>query len=143
MNPEKLSDGTDPLTGDPVGKDDIVRNGRISGCLSYVCGILDKIAATGSYQIVKRDFTFLTQQMEKYPYSDIPVTVSAITKGLNSLIDPADTFPLKNGVITEWLTCNGFLMNVTVNGNQTEGVTDTGRSVGIISEKNRSKRQRI
>ena len=74
------------------------------------------------------------QQLEKFAYSQTPLTVSEITKRLNELVNPLQSSTLKNGVITEWLTEIGMLTNVIINNKSKKRVTDNGRSVGIISE---------
>ena len=74
------------------------------------------------------------QQLEKFAYSQTPLTVSEITKRLNELVNPLQCSTLKNGVITEWLTEIGMLTNVIINNKSKKRVTDNGRSVGIISE---------
>jgi len=74
------------------------------------------------------------QQLERFAYSQTPLTVSEITKRLNELVNPLQCSTLKNGVITEWLTGIGMLTNVIINNKSKKRVTDNGRSVGIISE---------
>ena len=74
------------------------------------------------------------QQLERFAYSQTPLTVSEITKRLNELVNPLQCTTLKNGVITEWLTETGMLTNVIINNKSKKRVTDNGRSVGIISE---------
>ena len=74
------------------------------------------------------------QQLEKYAYSQTPLTVSEITKRLNELLNTLPYSTLKNGVITEWLTEIGMLTNVIINNKSKKRMTDNGRSVGIISE---------
>jgi len=43
------------------------------------------------------------QQLERFAYSQTPLTVSEITKRLNELVNLLQCSTLKNGVITEWL----------------------------------------
>ena len=74
------------------------------------------------------------QQLERFAYSQTPLTVSEITKRLNELVNLLQCSTLKNGVITEWLTEIGMLTNVIINNKSKKRVTDNGRSVGIISE---------
>lgn len=51
---DKLANGINPLTGEPVADDDIVNNVRISRCLFYVSSVLksviDKQQTTSSYK---------------------------------------------------------------------------------------------
>ena len=40
---DKLANGINPLTDEPLREDDIVNNVRISRCLFYVSGVLEKV----------------------------------------------------------------------------------------------------
>ncbi len=131
---EKLANGIDPLTNKEVAENDVVNNVRISRCLHYVTGILKQITTTGSFEIQKSEFTLSARQLERFAYSQIPLTVSEITKRLNELADPLQYNTLKNGVITEWLTESGMLTNVVINNKSKKHVTNNGRNIGIISE---------
>lgn len=131
---EKLANGIDPLTNKEVAENDVVNNVRISRCLHYVTGILKQITTTGSFEIQKSDFTLSARQLERFAYSQTPLTVSEITKRLNELADPLQYNTLKNGVITEWLTESGMLTNVVINNKSKKRVTNNGRNIGIISE---------
>lgn len=131
---EKLANGIDPLTNKEVAENDVVNNVRISRCLHYVTGILKQITTTGSFEIQKSEFTLSARQLERFAYSQTPLTVSEITKRLNELADPLQYNTLKNGVITEWLTESGMLTNVVINNKSKKRVTNNGRNIGIISE---------
>ncbi len=131
---EKLANGIDPLTNKEVAENDVVNNVRISRCLHYVTGILKQITTTGSFEIQKSEFTLSARQLERFAYSQTPLTVSEITKRLNELADPLQYNTLKNGVITEWLTESGMLTNVVINNKSKKRVTNNGRNIDIISE---------
>lgn len=131
---EKLANGIDPLTNKEVAENDVVNNVRISRCLHYVTGILKQITTTGSFEIQKSEFTLSARQLERFAYSQTPLTVSEITKRLNELADPLQYNTLKNGVITKWLTESGMLTNVVINNKSKKRVTNNGRNIGIISE---------
>lgn len=131
---EKLANGIDPLTNKELAENDVVNNVRISRCLHYVTGILKQITTTGSFEIQKSEFTLSARQLERFAYSQTPLTVSEITKRLNELADPLQYNTLKNGVITEWLTESGMLTNVVINNKSKKRVTNNGRNIGIISE---------
>ena len=126
---EKLANGVNPLTDEEVAENDVVNNVRISRCLYYVTGILKQITTTGSFEIQKSEFSLSAQQLERFAYSQTPLTVSEITKRLNELVNPLQCSTLKNGVITEWLTEIGMLTNVIINNKSKKRVTDNGRSV--------------
>lgn len=131
---EKLANGVNPLTNEEVAENDVVNNVRISRCLYYVTDILKQITSTGSFEIQKTEFTLSQKQLSAFNYSTEPVTVSKMTKRLNDLANPAETRPLKNGVITEWLTQIGMFSSVIINNKSHKRVTDFGRNIGIVSE---------
>lgn len=131
---EKLANGVNPLTNEEVAENDVVNNVRISRCLYYVNDILKQITSTGGFEIQKTEFTLTPKQLAAFNYSPEPVTVSEMTKRLNDLANPAETRPLKNGVITEWLTQIGMFSSVIINNKAHKRVTDSGRSIGIVSE---------
>ena len=81
---EKLANGVNPLTDEEVAENDVINNVRISRCLYYVTGILKQITTTGSFEIQKSEFSLSAQQLERFAYSQTPLTVSEITKRLKS-----------------------------------------------------------
>ncbi len=131
---EKLANGINPLTDTETAESDIINNVRISRCLFYVSGILSQITSTGRFEVQKKEFMPSPNQLAAFPYSEEPITISEITKRLNELVNPAESKPLKNGVITEWLTQAKFFNTVTVNNKTYKRVTESGRNIGIISE---------
>lgn len=131
---EKLANGVNPLTNEEVAENDVVNNVRISRCLFYVSGILGQITSTGAFEIKKSEFTLSKQQLANFEYSQVPITVSEITKRLNQLVNPLQSSTLKNGIITEWLMQMGMLSEVIINNKTKKRVTDSGRNIGIISE---------
>ncbi len=132
---EKLAKGIDPLTGEEVSESDIINNVRISRCLSYVSDILKKITETGSFEVIKNDFSLTPEQRRRFEYSQYPLSVSEITERLNGLINPVQTSTLKMGVISDWMTHIGMLTEVIINSKKRKRVTAAGRDIGIFSEK--------
>lgn len=131
---EKLANGVNPLTDEEVAENDVVNNVRISRCLFYVTDILKQITSTGSFEIKKSEFNLTQKQLADFEYSSTPITVTEMTKRLNELANPAQSKPLKSGVITDWLTQSGMLTNVIINNKTQKRVSDAGKSIGIISE---------
>lgn len=131
---EKLANGVNPLTNEEVAENDVINNVRVSRCLYYVTEILKQITSTGSFEIQKTEFTLSQKQLTAFSYSAVSITVSEVTKRLNDLINPLESKPLKNGVITEWLTQIGMFSNVIINNKSHKRITDSGRNIGIISE---------
>ena len=144
-----LSHGFNPLDESPVGKDDIVRNERISRCLMFVSDILGKVIENEEAPQVKaankrsgkKEAFFLDEaERRRFIFSDTPVTVSDIAKGLSALRDESRYTVLSGAAISEWLTITGFLIEkITDDGKSRYFVTDEGEKLGIFSEKRISK----
>ena len=140
-----LSHGFNPIDESPVGKDDIVRNERISRCLIFVSEILGKVIendtvtqgrATNKRTGKKEAFFLDEAERRRFGFSDTPVSVSDIARGLSSLRDESRYTVLSGAAITEWLTVNGFLVEkITDDGKSRYFETDEGKRLGILSEK--------
>ena len=131
---EKLAKGIDPLTGEEVSESDIINNVRISRCLFCASDILKQIVVNGKYKVEKKSFILSQEQIQKFEFSEVPLSVSEITGRLNDLVDPAKSSELKAGIISGWLTKIGMLTNVIVNDKTKKRVTDAGRDIGIFSK---------
>ena len=79
---DKLADGVDPLSGEPVKDDDIVRNDRISKCLLYVSGVLTRVIENGGEVGRRRSgragFQIDPEKLGEIEFSDFPVGVSVL-----------------------------------------------------------------
>ena len=86
---EKLANGINPLTSEPVKEDDIVNNVRLSRCFFYVSDILRQVIENGGANKKKSGklrFELSTEELAKFPFSNSPIAISEIAKRLNSLI---------------------------------------------------------
>lgn len=140
---EKLSKGVDPLTGAGVGEDDIVRNVRISKCLSYVAGFLDDVLAGGGKPEKKRSgerrrprpaFSIDPAALAGFEYSESPLKISEIAERINSLSDVEGARKLSATVITNWLLSHGFFEEAMLGEKKYRRVTEAGREIGIFQE---------
>ena len=135
---ESLANGIDPLTGSEVAETDIVNNVRISRCLFYTAGVLQKVIDNGGEvqrEKLKRseraDFSLTDDQALALRPVDAEVTVSKIADAINAQIDEMTMTKLRSATINRWLMQKGMLSEVTVNGRLYKHATSAGESIGI------------
>jgi hypothetical protein len=136
---EKLANGINPIDGTEVSETDVVNNVRISRCMFYVSDILKQIVNNkGKFKAEMPDrvpFTVTPEQLSHFEFSDVPLSISEITKRINALIDPVYVKELKLSVIIEWLVSIDMLCNITVNNKSRRRPTVNGTNIGITTER--------
>ena len=135
---ESLANGIDPLTGNEIADGDIVNNVRISRCLFYTAGVLQKVIDNGGEirrerqkRSGKADFALTDEQALALEPDEADLTVSKVADIINSKIDENVMRTLKAAVINRWLIQKGLLTEVTINGRQYKHATSAGESIGI------------
>ena len=135
---EKLANGINPLTDMEVDENDVINNVRISRCLFYSSGILKQIVENkGKFKASMPDrteFSITPEQLANFQFSDNPLSITEITKRLNSLINTIYVKELKSKAITEWLVEIGMLNNVIINNKSRKRPSDKGINLGISVE---------
>ena len=110
---DKLANGINPLTEQNVADTDVINNVRISRCLFYVSGILDKVIKSEISLSPKRQrkspFFISAEEIEKYPYSQMPITISEIARRINGLVLDESVKRLKVVSITQFLCESDYL----------------------------------
>lgn len=136
---ESLANGIDPLTGNEVADTDVVNNVRISRCLFYTAGVLQKVIDNGGEvqreklkRSEKAEFSLTDEQALALKPVDAELTVSKVADIINAQIDEYTVRKLKAAVINRWLMQKGLLSEVTINGRQYKHATSAGESVGIM-----------
>ena len=140
---DKMANGIDPLTNQPVKDDDLINNVRISRCLFYVSGVLDKVIAGGgttaparSPRFKKADFSLSQEQLGAFAYSEHPIPVKELTARLNALRSDENMKLITYKTITDWLLAQGFLEEYINNQDRTSRrPTAEGNGIGITLEK--------
>jgi hypothetical protein len=127
---EKLANGINPLTSEPVKEDDIVNNIHVSRCLFFVREMLEKIEAKETASSRKNPFWMTNLEAEKIGVSN-PCGIAQFTKTINESI-PADMKPLSVATVIKWLRNNGYLYEVNIDEkHKTNLPTDKGAQLGI------------
>ena len=89
---DKLANGINPLDDTPIPEDDIANNVRLSRCFFYVSSILQKEIDRERRKVSKAKkserlpFSITHEQLQKFEYSSMPISVSAMGKKINWLV---------------------------------------------------------
>ena len=127
---EKLANGINPLTSEPVKEDDIVNNVHISRCLFFVSEMLKKVKTTEYSSDGKKPFMITSQEAEKIAIS-APCGIAQFMRAVNEGI-PEDMKQLSTTSVIKWLRNNGYLYEVSKDGkHKTNLPTEKGNQIGI------------
>ncbi len=137
---DKLANGINPLTDQPVSDSDCINQIKISRCLFYVSDVLRRVIENGgnigkAKKIKKKTFSISHGTLENFHLSDTPISVSEITRRINELVDGNDMTNLKSASINTFLMECSFLVQMeTKDGKKTKTPTEQGNMIGISSE---------
>ena len=137
---DKLANGIDPLTDQPVPEGDTVNNVRIARCLFYVSDVLRQVIENGGHviragKLDKIPFSVTQEDLQNFQFSNKPISVSEITRRINALVDTETMTKMKYSAITEFLTNCGFLeQRENEFGKKSRFPTDEGFALGISTE---------
>ena len=90
---EKLANGINPLTSEPVNEEDIINNVHISRCLFFVSEMLGKVEQSESTSRGRRTFWMSAKEAEQIDIS-APCGIAQFTKTINEHI-PIEMKPLQ------------------------------------------------
>ncbi|MBQ8334049.1 MAG: hypothetical protein IJX93_09790 [Clostridia bacterium] len=137
---DKLADGINPLDDTCVGENDVVNQVRVVRCLNYVSDVLAQVIGNGGSVMKKTErqknpFGITRDQLEQFPFSETPLTITEISLRINGLIDRANIKKFRYTAITDWLMAYDLIETITdENGKNTRCPTDAGREIGIFQE---------
>ena len=110
---DKLAKGINPITDQAVNENDVVNNVRVSRCLFYVSGVLDKVIQKEMITPMAKNnqipFSLPSDIINRFQYSESPISVSIITRQINSFVSDSNMKKLKPISITAFLLQTGFL----------------------------------
>ena len=137
---DKLANGINPIDDRPAADSDIINNIRLSRCLFYVSGILGQVidnhGVIGKAKVSKEAFSISAEDIRKFEFSATPITISEMTKRLNSVADLDACHKLNYSAITSWLMEIGALESRNrADGKSTKRPTEQGEALGISTEK--------
>ncbi len=136
---DALANGYNPLSGQPVRDDDVVNQVRVSRCLFYVSGVLQKVIDNGGGVQKKKvprsqkvPFALLPEQIVQLKPHSSQQSASRITASINELIDTEKMQKLKTTDITGWLLSIGMLQDIeTSSGRKRKVPTPDGEMLGM------------
>lgn len=135
---DKLARGVNPIDDTNIPEGDVVNNVHISRCLFYVSEILQQVISDSKASrksSSKPEFQITLEELKKFQFSDIPITISEITKRLNMLVDLSDYKSLKYSKIMNWLIdINALEITTNEDGKNSKIPTQNGIELGIITE---------
>ena len=134
---DKLANGINPLDDTAVAENDIVNNVRISRCLFFVSDTLRRVLENGGVgvasRVKKNKFKITAEELEKFEFSDRPITISEITKRINDIADTENSKKLSHNTITSWLSEIGMLKEmINTAGKKSKRPTAEGAELGIF-----------
>lgn len=136
---ESLANGKNPLTGQNVNDDDIINNIRISRCLFYVSGVLQKVIDNGgevqkvkSKKSQREEFNLTDEQKSNLKPDKLSLSSSKITALINDQIDTEKMKKLKVTTLNSWLVSIGLLTEETTPIGKTRKIpTSDGEMLGL------------
>ena len=136
---DKLANGINPITNELASENDTINNIHISRCLFYVSDVLRNLIENNNNPQKKKNrkipFSETPQQLADYVFDDNPITVTEITKKLNSLIDTEEMKGIKTTSITNWLIKINMLEYFADENSKNHKIpTENGIQLGITTQ---------
>ena len=135
---DSLAEGINPLDGAAIPEGDVVNNVRISRCLFFVSDILRQVIENGGVSVKRggrQPFTVTAEQLSRFDYSDMPITVSEIARRVTIAADDANAKKMSPAAINAWLIKIGALEESQNEfGRKTKLPTEYGLSLGIVMD---------
>lgn len=136
---DKLANGVNPLTDEPVSENDIVNNVRISRCFFYISDLLRRFAEGGFPEAAKKGkkqpFIITEEQRKRFEFSETPISVSEIARRFNAAVNTEGAVQMRYSGIIFWLIESGLLsVDRREDGREVKLPTAAGMELGISQE---------
>lgn len=129
---DSLANGIDPISRKPANDGDIINNVRVSRCLYYVSGVLQKVIENGGKvqkdkkkKTEKSEFFLTHEQIVSLEPNVSELSITKVASMINACVDEDNMKKLKVTTITRWLVSIGLL---------TETVDESGRSIKLPTD---------
>ncbi|MGN0578172.1 MAG: hypothetical protein ACI4J4_06095 [Ruminiclostridium sp.] len=133
MYVQKMAEGINPLTDEPVGDNDMINNVRISRCLYYVSDILKQVISNNGIVGGKSGSApfFITDEQRALlqPFEQ-PVFAKDIVERINEITAENRCKKFAARWITEYFVSLGMIEE----GYNGKAATESGKEFGIITE---------
>lgn len=140
---DKLANGINPLSDEPIPDNDLLNNVRVSRCMFYVSEILSNVCSELSAPIPQKKmrnsdkpcFSISNEKLLQFEYDENGMYVGDIARKLNSLVDLSLMQKLKVKSIFDWLIKEKLIyLYVPENGKEYRKITEDGKAIGLIEE---------
>lgn len=138
---DKMANGLNPLTNEPVAETDIINNVRITRCLFYVSDVLRQLIEKDSKvetkkekrgRKAKKDFFLSVDDLNAFAFSNTPIPISEICKRLNDLKTDDGMKQFSRQILVDWLIKTGLLeLYTNESGKEAKRPTEQGKTIGI------------
>ena len=110
---DKLANGINPLTDQPVDDNDVVNNVKLSRCFFYVSDVLRQVIENGGYVHRRfhrrKKFQITDEELSRFEYSDEPITMKELVLRINKLIDQNEIRRISAMALNAWLRGMGLI----------------------------------
>ena len=108
---DSLSQGIDPISGQPVPNDSVLNNVRLEKCFRYVSGVLEQVIANGGKVVsgAPVPFYITPEELQCISPAQEPLRISQLAKLITDAVDDPQRIPLRATVMTDWLLEKGFI----------------------------------
>ncbi len=138
---DKLAQGINPMTDEPVPEGELLNNVRISRCMFFVSDILRQVIENGGVtktpkKKASKPFLLTPEQIDLYHPSPYPVSLSVVAKEITLLSDDPDMQKLSYYDIMDWLVSKGLINeSIGKDGKPLRLPSQAGEEAGIRVER--------
>ena len=150
---DKMANGQNPLTDEFLSESDLLNNVKITRCLFFVSSLLQELVelktqdnlqsgAKRPLNKAKHPFEATKEVIEAFPYNKNGMYVREICEYFNQYAEKENMRKVYTTAMYEWLTKNGYLLDVQNNGISYKTTSGKGKAAGITSEPRKDKEGR-
>lgn len=135
---DKMAQGINPLTDEPIPDGELLNNVRISRCLFYVSEILSKAISyeeTPPTKAVKskiKRYVWKDEFAELFKFSNEPVYMKYIVENFDGL-NAEEGIKFPRVALSRWMLSGGYIEEIEKNGKNYKFPTQKGLDSGFLS----------
>ena len=139
---QTMAEGRDPITGADAPDNDVINNVKVSRCLFYVAGVLDKLlsgeisVAQRHYSSKKQGFFLTEEQREQLAPFDRNVFAKELLEKINRFAEENGCFKFQ----AKWITSYFLSIGMMYEEDGAKKATESGEELGIITERRLSEK---
>lgn len=129
---EKLNQGIDPISGNYVPDDSLVRQTPMHQCFYYCANNLSLILQ-GDGEDIRVFFSLTEEQKKQLSPAKEAISITTFLERVNAWVDKSEMIQLAPLTVNNWLQQQGYLEPTAANGNKKQP-TNEGQVLGITSK---------